>query len=295
MVEASGSARRQGEILAGVLRVLSNSPDPVAARVVIKRVEETVPPTEIEKSDYPKHPGLRRWDKIVRFYTIGAVKAGWIVKSKGQWNITDEGRRALGTFKDPEALQREEHRLYRQWKASQPDDNEVEPEEDPASVPAFEEAEENAWTEVSGYLEEMNPFEFQDLVAALLGAMGYHIAWKSEPGPDKGLDILAYTDVLGATGPRIKVQVKRRADKITADGLKSFLAILGDHDVGIFVATGGFTRDAEIEWRAQERRKVTLIDMRRLFDLWVEHYERLKEEAKALLPLKRVYYLAPRE
>jgi restriction system protein len=76
----------------------------------------------------------------------------------------------------------------------------------------------------------MNPYEFQELVAALLRAMDYHIARVSPPGPDQGLDILGYTDPLGATGPRIKVQVKRRADKVTVDGLRAFMALLGSQD-----------------------------------------------------------------
>jgi restriction system protein len=75
-------------------------------------------------------------------------------------------------------------------------------------------------------------------VAALLRAMDYHIARVSPPGPDQGLDILGYTDPLGATGPRIKVQVNRRADKVTVDGLRAFMALLGSQDVGIFIATG---------------------------------------------------------
>jgi restriction system protein len=106
---------------------------------------------------------------------------------------------------------------------------------------------------------------------------------------------LAHTDPLGTSVPRIKVQVKRRADKISAEGLRSFMAMLGDQDVGIFVSTGGFTADAASEGRTQERRKVTLIDSERLFDLSVQHYEKIAESDKQLLPLKPVYYLAPAE
>jgi restriction system protein len=92
----------------------------------------------------------------------------------------------------------------------------------------------------------MPPYEFQDLVAALLPAMGYYVAWVSPPGADRGLDIVAYNDPLGTSHPRINVQVKRRSDaKMGADDLRSFLALLGDQDVGIFVSTGGFSTDAQ--------------------------------------------------
>jgi restriction system protein len=63
------------------------------------------------------------------------------------------------------------------------------------------------------------------------------------------------------------------------------MALLGDQDVGIFVS----------EARTQEKRKVTLLDLEKLFDLWVQHYDRVAETEKRLLPLKPVYYLAPSE
>jgi restriction system protein len=103
-------------------------------------------------------------------------------------------------------------------------------------------------------------------------------------------DYVAYTDPLGTNNPRIKVQVKRQADSISADGLRSFMALLGDQDVGIYVCTGGFTSTAESEARTQERRRLTLLNLEKLFDLWVEHYEKLSESDKQLLPLRPVYY-----
>src|SRR5438552_12539790 len=101
--------------------------------------------------------------------------------------------------------------------------------------------------------------------------MGYYVEWVSPPGPDKGIDIVAHVDPLGVKGPRIKAQVKRRADKVTVDGLRAFLACLADSDVGIFVCTGGFTREAHDEVRRQEKRRLMLLDLKRLFDLWTEH------------------------
>jgi len=114
-------------------------------------------------------------------------------------------------------------------------------------------------------------------------------------GPDRGIDILAHTDPLGTNVPRIKVQVKRHEGKISVAGLRSFLAVLGEHDVGLFVCTGGFTGDAEEQARTQETRKVMLLGLEQLFDLWVQHYGKIAEEDKKLLPLRPVYYLAPVE
>lgn len=157
----------------------------------------------------------------------------------------------------------------------------------------YEEAEEQAWGEIEDYLKSMPPYDLQKLVASLLKAMGYHVSWISPPGKDGGLDILAWNDPLGTRPPRIKVQVKREQGTTNVSTLRSFMALLGDNDVGIFVSTGGFTKDAEDEARTQQSRQVTLVNLQRLFELWVEHINKLDEEARDFLPLKPIYFLSP--
>ncbi len=293
--------RRVGELQRGVFKTLLEQPDGLPAKDVLERLEKLVLPTDFEKSEYPNRPGVRRFEKIVRFATIAPVKAGWLLKSKGRWSLTEEGRQAYEKHREPEAFYKEAHRLYSQWAESQPEAEIVDvaesmgPTSAPGAATTLEEAEESAWAEVEQYLQGMPPYDFQALVAALLRAMGYHVSWIAPPGPDKGIDIIAYNDPLGTKMPRIKVQVKRRADKISVEGLRSFMAQLGDQDVGIFVSTGGFTSDAETEARTQPTRKVTLLDLEQLFDLWVMYYEKVSESDKHLLPLKPVYYLAPSE
>jgi restriction system protein len=289
--------KRQGELVRGVFEVLRDQPDGLPASEVMKSVEERVPPTPFEQSTYPSQPNVRRYGKIIRFATIASVKAGWLVKNKGQWSLTEEGRAAYEAFPDPEAFLRESNKLYRAWKQEQPETVEAAeeiPEGETAST--FEEAEESAWAEIRAYLGQMPPYDFQNLVAALLKAMGYHVDWVAPPGPDRGIDMIAYTDPLGTTNPRIKVQVKRQlGTKITVDGLRSFMAVLGDQDVGIFISAGGFTSEAERETRSQEKRRLTLIDLGRLVDLWVEHLDRLDDADRQRLPLKPIHFLAPNQ
>ena len=76
---------------------------------------------------------------------------------------------------------------------------------------------------------------------------------------------------------------------LTAIGIASVVG------AGIFVTTGAFTKDAEEEARTQERRKVTLIDLERLFDLWVEYYPKLEEPARRRFPIQPIYFLAPED
>lgn len=289
--------RRAGELVRGVFQILLDSPDGLPAKEVLRRLEGVVPANALESSHYPNRPNVRRYEKIVRFATIASVKAGWLIKNKGSWSLSEEGRAAYRKYSDPEAFFTEAGRLYRKWRADRPVDEPEEEDTDESAEAAttLEEAEEAAWAGIEEHLEQMNPFDFQELVAGLLRGMGYFVEWVSPPGPDRGIDIVAHVDPLGVKGPRIKAQVKRRADKVSVDGVRGFMAILGDSDVGLFVCTGGFTRDAEDEARRQEKRRIMLVDLKRLFDLWTEHYDRIPEVQRRLLPLRAVHYLAPDE
>lgn len=288
---------RTGEFLQALFGILLDNPEGIQAKTALSQLQEKFQLTEYEAGSYKS--GAMRFHKIVRFATVDCVKAGWMLKKKGKWFITPEGEEALRVFKDPGDFYKEASKLYRKWKREQDVNNDAEVDLEPEETVeketsiTYEQAEEVAWEEIRAHLENMNPYEFQDLVAELLEAMGYHSAWVAPKGKDGGIDILVHKDPLGATLPRIKVQVKRMQTKVAVDGLRSFMAVLGDDDVGIFVNLAGFTRDAENEARTQEKRRITLIDQERLVDLWIEHYDRLEEMARRRLPLKAIYFLSP--
>lgn len=50
----------------------------------------------------------------------------------------------------------------------------------------------------------------------------------------------------------------------------TFMALLGDDDVGLFVCTGGF-KGCGSGSSNSEKRRVRLIAVEKLFDLWKEH------------------------
>lgn len=295
------TTRRQGEMLQELFKILRDEPEGLQAKDAIARLESRLSLTDFEKATFPSNPDTPRFPKIVRFSTINSVKAGWIRKKKGIWSLTEEGATALDTYADPEALFRQSRQLYRQWKASQP----VEEEEDEASdeigpeqtekgllsATTVEEAEEVARQDVLDYKGSMNPYSFQDLVGKLLEAMGYHVAWIAPQGKDGGLDLLAQGDPLGVQGPRIKGQVKRRPEhKVREEELRSFLSLIESNDVGVYISLGGFTADAEQLARRASRR-ITLLDGDALLDLWVDHWKQLDEEGRQLLPIKPVWFL----
>jgi restriction system protein len=291
--------KRQGEMVRKVFEILLAHPEGLPAQDALALTAKALTLTPFEAADYPNRPGVRRFEKILRFSTIPFVKAGWLTKTKGMWAVTDDGKAAYADHPDTADFMRAAVTRYRQWKRTRAVEGStvasgdvLEDEEKIAATSTLEEAEEAAWTDISNYLRALSPYEFQDLVAALIQAMGYHVAWVAPPGPDRGIDIIASLDPLGIKDPRIKVQVKHRPDaKTPPDQLRSFMAVLSDKDVGIFVASGGFTRDAESEARTQENRRITLIDLERLVELWIEHYRQIPDTQRQLLPLRPIHYL----
>jgi restriction system protein len=143
------TVRRRGELVRSVFRVLLERPDGLPARDVLERLRSAIPPTPFEDSEYPNRPGVRRYDKIVRFSTIPVVKAGWLTKEKGQWALSDAGRAAFERYRDPEEFEREARRLYRQWEELQaPETEEEAASAAPTAAATLEEAEETAWQEI---------------------------------------------------------------------------------------------------------------------------------------------------
>lgn len=133
--------------------------------------------------------------------------------------------------------------------------------------------------------------EMEELAAAILRAMGFKTR-VSAKGPDRGVDVLASPDGLGLQEPRIKVEVKHRAKTtIGSQEVRSFLGGLRSGDRGLYVSTGGFTKEAKYE---AERSNVpaTLVDLDELARLVVSHYDNFDLEGRALIALVKVYWPA---
>ncbi len=83
----------------------------------------------------------------------------------------------------------------------------------------------------------------QDLVAGILRAMGYKTL-VSPAGADRGKDIIASPDGFGFEPPRIVVEVKHRNARMGSSEIRSFLGGRHKDDRGLYVSTGGFTKEA---------------------------------------------------
>lgn len=138
---------------------------------------------------------------------------------------------------------------------------------------------------------QLNWEQMQELVAGLLRAMNYRTTIAAR-GADRGVDIFASPDGLGLEEPRIFVEVKHRPTaSMGSQDIRSFLGGRSTGDKCLYVSTGGFTKEARYE---ADRSNVAitllgLVDLRKLF---VDYYEKLDEDIKSLIPLKRIYVLA---
>jgi len=134
----------------------------------------------------------------------------------------------------------------------------------------------------------LSPNEFEEFVAGLLRAMGYKTR-VSPIGPDRGVDIMASPDGFGFEQPRIAVECKHRGGTISAPLIRSFLGGRHKDDKGLYVSTGGFTKEARYE---AERASIpmTLLDLDGLVDSVTEYYEQFDSETRTLLPLVKVYW-----
>lgn len=133
------------------------------------------------------------------------------------------------------------------------------------------------------------------LVDAILRAQGY-TTYVSPEGADGGVDILAGAGPLGFGAPRLCVEVKSESgaiDRPTVDKLLGAVAKFGA-DEGLFVAWGGFKSTVPKEL-APSFFKVRLWNRNDLLQQLFETYDRLDEDIRAELPLKRIWTVASQD
>ena len=180
--------------------------------------------------------------------------------------------------------------LERALRTQQPTSQAASEDVDAGESELFKDVQDRSIEFIKDHLSRLEWDAMQELVAGLLRAMGYKTR-VSPSGPDRGKDIVASPDGFGFESPRIVVEVKHRAAAMGSQDIRSFLGGRHPEDKGLYVSTGGFTKDAYYE---AERASIpiTLMTLDDLVDALLEHYENLDIESKQLLPLKKIYWPA---
>jgi restriction system protein len=174
-------------------------------------------------------------------------------------------------------------------------ENQVNGEVDKETEPLAD-VERFARDQILGYLEKhFKGHDLVRLVDAVLCAEGY-VTHFSEPGPDGGVDILAGRGTLGFDGPKLCVQVKSSKSPADVRILRELQGSMATFkaDQGLLVSWGGFNNPVMKESR-QSFFSVRLWDADNLVEALLRNYERLPEDLKSELPLKRIWALVPEE
>ena len=279
------------------MKEISRRGGSMPAKELYPFVEANVKLTDWELEPAGKNKYIR-WTNSFQFYSINYAKAGLIVKQKGMWYLTPEGEAALKL--SPEEVMEKGEVAYREWRKLNPreDKRDEEPTDENAERDRAEELnllESDAREGIRQFIIAKSPYEFQDMVAALLRAMGYHTPFIAPKGKDGGIDIIAYLDPLGAQTPRIKVQVKHKPDTaIGASEVRALSGILKAGDIALFVTSGTYSADARNAASGNDK-FIRLIDGNDFIDMWQEYYDKMTDDDKNMLPLKRIAFLGNNE
>ena len=163
--------------------------------------------------------------------------------------------------------------------------------DEPELTPDIEEAAYNQIT--SRITEEFAGHGLASLVTALLEAQGWQCE-KSTPGPDGGIDIVAGKGLLGLNDP-ILVQVKS-GSQVGAPVVSQLLGVMSGYGAlqGLLVAWGGLTKQADEVVKANQLR-IRVWKSSDVVDSVLALYEKLDDDIRSRLPLKRVWMLADPE
>jgi restriction system protein len=165
--------------------------------------------------------------------------------------------------------------------ASDSDAVDVEAAIDPAAI-AHEQIRQRISQTIAGH-------DLADRVGAIFAARGFSVT-ASPPGADGGVDLLIGSGATGRESPRIVGQVKTGQA-----GVDEYRAIFGlkeslEADQGLLVAWGGFRGNVRREARSQHFSMV-LWDADDVLNALFGVYDRLREDLRSRLPLKRVWTL----
>jgi restriction system protein len=296
--EVAPSRATAAKVIYAAFTILKEEGGKMAGREVIEKIRSKITFSDWELEVYEK-TGYIRWESMLHFFSVDCTKAGYLRKAKGIWYLTPEGEEAMKL--GAQEMLNSATMAYRRWAVENKSKEEtvhVQPAELENTIEALqsvniEQLQEQAISGIKEHLTKKNPYEFQDLVAALLRAMGYHTPFVSPKGKDGGIDIIAYQDPLGIQKPRIKVQVKHYPQNpIAAEAIRSLKGLINNtEEVGLFVTSGRFSSEAE-RFAREANVHIKLIDGDELIDLWQQFYEQMNDEDKSLLPLHPVYFLA---
>lgn len=133
------------------------------------------------------------------------------------------------------------------------------------------------------------------IIEAILKAKGFSV-YHSPRGADHGVDLLASSGPLGFGNPKICVQVKATEGAIEREVLDRLIGTMANvgADYGLLVSWGGFKKTILQDQNSQFF-KVRLWSRIDILNELLSCYDRLGEEIREEIPLKRIWVLDNKE
>ncbi len=140
-------------------------------------------------------------------------------------------------------------------------------------------------------IQKFKGHRMEDLINEILKAKGF-TTYRSPEGADHGVDLLASPDTLGFGSPKICIQVKTNDTPIDRTTLDQLIGTMSNYnaDYGMLVSWSGF-KTSVIREIPKQFFKVRLWDSRTIIQEIFNNYEKLSDEIKSEIPLKKVWML----
>ncbi len=269
------------KLLFATFNILKDAGGSLTGKEVITKIESSVELDEWDKSVYEK-TGNTRWVSVLHFFTIDAIKAGFLIKEKGTWTLSNAGKEAikLGEVGLLEACSEG----YAKWKLTVPAKQQTETvvakelkDEPPEELleSTISEINDNLAREILDIVKNCSPVFFERLVVALLVKMGYggtlaDAARVIGRSGDGGIDGIIDEDRLGLDA--IYIQAKRWEGIVGRPEIQKFVGALQGQRAhkGVFITTSDFTKEAQ-EYVKNISNKVVLMNGFALARLMIEN------------------------
>lgn len=141
-------------------------------------------------------------------------------------------------------------------------------------------------------LYEMDPYQFEFLIADLLKEIGYENIEVTKSSGDKGIDVTATLTMGGITDVKTIIQAKRfkKGNNIPGSIITQLRGSAEVDQRGLVITTSDFTKDAINEAKAQNKMPVSLINGEKLLSLLLKHRIGIKVETITMYSLDNEYF-----
>jgi len=276
------TAQRMGELLRVVISFLWEKPMGATTREIMDAIPQSTRLTAGETSPAQGAGGFSQYEITTRSAMTALEKAGWLVREKSRWLLTETGRLVCKDFRQASDFYVESQRIYENWRLRRP-----------SAQLALEYAREQAAEQIRMHLQSLSHFEFRLLAGDLLAAMGQVLEWVAPPDKNKGhVDMVVTSDPLRAGGQCLMVQIRHSGEVVTTEEVELLVSEIHPENMLLCISSAGFTRDAVDFASAQAPARVVLMDLEKFAALWIKHYDRLTPEARQRLPLEAVHFLS---